>query len=161
VPKQILGTAPPPIQDSVTGDGGLLTEAWRQWFTRLPDTLSSIPSRINAAALTAQSASIAATDFSGGALLEGLYRATHYVRITQAATTSSALTVTFTWTEGGVAQSAVGVAVTGNTTATGQSDSALMRLDKGTVPRYATTYASVGATPMLYSFNVVLEKILT
>jgi hypothetical protein len=161
MPKQILGSAPPPIQDSVTGQGGILTEPWRQWFARLPDTLSSIPARINAVGLTAQSASIAATDFSGGALLEGLYRATYYARITQAATTSSSLTVTFTWTEGGVLQTAVGVPIVGNTTATGQTDSAMMRLDKGTVPRYATTYASVGATAMNYSFNVILEKMIT
>lgn len=161
MPKQLLGEAPPPIQDPVTGKLGLLSEAWRNWFARLPETLNAIPARINAVALSAQSASITATDFSGGALLEGLYRATYYARITRAATTSSSLIISFTWTEGGVSQTAVGTAIVGNTTATGQSDSVMMRLDKGTVPRYATTYASVGATAMNYSLSVVLEKILT
>lgn len=159
--KELLGTAPPPVQDRVVGEDGLLTVAWRRWFERLPDTLDAIPSRINAVSLSNQSSSIAATDYSNAVLLEGLYRATYYARITQAATTSSSLTVSFRWTEGGVVQTATGSAIVGNTTATGQSDSIIIQVDKGTAVQYLTTYSSSGATPMIYAVRFVLEKIKT
>jgi hypothetical protein len=156
---RLLGLAPPPTQDPVVGPGGLLSTSWLQWFTRLPATLAAIPSRLNAVSLTAQDASLPATDFSGGLLGEGLYRATYYARITQAATSSSSLTVAFSWTEGGITQTATGTAITGNTTTSGGSYSTLMRVDRGSAVNYATTYASSGATPMLHSLFVVLEKI--
>ena len=159
--KELLGSAPPPVQDRLVGEDGLLTAAWRKWFERLPDTLDAIPSRINAVSLNSQSTSLPATDFSSAVLLAGLYRATYYARITQAATTSSSLTVSFSWTEGGVTQTATGAPIVGNTTATGQSDSIIIQVDKGTAVNYATTYSSTGATAMQYAIRFVLEKIKT
>lgn len=156
-----LQQAPPPVRDKVIGADGLLTPAWRNWFERLPATLDAAPLRISAVSLTTQAASLAATNFAGATLLAGLYRATYYARITQAATTSSSLTVSLRWTEGSVVQTATGSAIVGNTTATGQSDSILINIDAGSQVQYLTTYASVGATAMQYAINFSLEKVRT
>ena len=159
--EKYLQQAPPPIHDKVIGSDGLLSPTWRDWFERLPATLDAIPSRLNEVSLTGQAASITTTNYANAVLLAGLYRATYYARITQAATTSSSLTVSFSWTEGGVTQTATGAAIVGNTTATGQSDSIIIQVDKGTAVNYSTAYASVGATPMQYAIRFVLEKIKT
>lgn len=125
----------------------------------LQTTIANTPLRLNTVELSAQAASITATDFSGGTLAAGLYLATYYARITQAATVSSSLEVAFGWTDGAVLQSFVGDAITGNTTATSQSGTVLLRTDAGEDVTYETTYASVGATEMEYSLDVVLLKV--
>ena len=156
---RLLGSAQPPLQDEVLGKNKLFSDSWRNYLSRLPATLDAIPSRLNVAELAGQGGSVSATDLAPGTLLEGLYRVTYYAHITQAATTSSSLTVTFTWTEGGVVQTAVGTPIVGNTTATGVSESFMFRMDKGSAVTYATTYGSVGATSMTYSLDVVLQKV--
>jgi hypothetical protein len=156
-----LDAATPPIQDPVIDPKNehRLTESWLRWFGRLPSMLQSIPNIINTIQVAGESDSLPATDFSNTSLEMGLYRATYRVQITQAATVSSSLVVTFSWTDGGVAQSASGTAIVGNTTSTGQSDTILLHVDAGTEVQYSTTYASVGATPMVYSFYTSLELV--
>lgn len=153
----------PPLETPVVepGRGFLLTETWRRWFGRVPSLFTSIPNVLNVATLTAQAASIAATDFQNTRLQAGTYRATYRAQITRAATISSSLTITFSWTDGGVTQTAVGDAIVGNTTTTGQSDSILMRVDAGSAVQYSTTYASVGMTAMQYGFSASLERLQT
>jgi hypothetical protein len=126
----------------------------------MPATLHAIPSRLNVVALTAQGASIAATNFAPGILAGGLYRVSYYARCTTAAGVSSGLIVTFGWTDGGVACTLDSANMTGNTTATTQSGTVLIRIDKGTAITYATTYASNAAGVMRYALSVVLEKVL-
>jgi hypothetical protein len=156
---RLLGSAQPPLQDKVLGPNGLLSDSWRNYFSRMPATFDSIPNRLNVAELAGQGGSISATDLAPGTLLEGLYRVTYYAHITRAASTSSSLTLTFTWTEGSVLQTAVGTPIVGNTTATGVSESFMFRMDKGSAVTYATTYVSAGATSMQYSLDVSLEKV--
>jgi hypothetical protein len=138
---KFLDSAPPPTEDAVTGKSGLLTAAWKAWFLRMPDTLSAIPSRVNVVELASQSSSISSTDFSGGALLGGLYRASWYSRVT-----SGAVTVTLRWTDGGTSQSLAG---------TTQSQTTMMRVDAGTPVTYSASYVGSGT----YSLDVVLEKV--
>lgn len=154
-----LDTTAPPLNDVVIDKTGRLTDLWRQWFGRLPATLGAIPSILNVVNLSGQSASLAATDFSNTSLLAGIYRASYRVQITQAAGVSSSLTVSILWTDGGVAQTATGAAIVGNTVTTGQSDFALIRVDAGTAVQYSAVYASVGVPGMTYTFTASLEKI--
>ncbi len=149
------GAAPPPLGDLLVTKEGALTPPWSKWFAFQP----APPSVTRVISLAGQEASIAATDFSGVALQGGLYRASYHARITRAATTSSTLTVTLSWTDSGIAKSVAGAAITGNTTATVQSGVLLIRVDKGSAIRYATTYGSVGAVTMQYGLDVVLERI--
>ena len=157
---RFLSATPPPLTDQVVHPGtGRMSDVWRQWFGRMPATLEAIPSLVNRVNLTDRPASITATNFTGVSLLAGAYRASYRIQITRAATVSSSLRVTFGWTDGGVAQSAVGALITGNTVTTGQSDTIVVRVDKGTNVTYAVTYASAGATSMKYAFSCSLEKV--
>jgi hypothetical protein len=154
-----LDNTAPPLNDKIVDSKGMLTDLWRQWFGRMPATLAAIPSVLNVVNLSAQAASLSATDFSNTSLLPGIYRASYRVQITQAATTSSSLTVSFSWTDDGVVQTATGTAITGNTTTTGQSDFVLIKVDAGTAVQYSATYASVPATAMQYNATFSLEKL--
>jgi hypothetical protein len=156
----LLGNAPAPVLDPIAGQGGTLTLPWLNYFSRLPATLYAIPSRINVVSLVSQNASIGATSFSPGVLAAGLYRVSYYARVTYAATVSSGLIVTFGWTDGGIACALASADMTGNTTATNQSGTSIIRIDKATAITYATTYVYVGVNPMEYRLDVVLEKVL-
>jgi len=167
----VLNQVPIPLSDPIArpkraqyGKGvdpqeGHLTDAWTAWFTQLTQTTEGSPQRVASVTLTAQAASIGATDMSTGALSAGLYRISYYARITQAATTSSSLTVTLDWTDGGVSPSFSGAAMTANTVTTFQSETKIIKVDALSPIRYSTTYASVGATPMQYALRVVLEEL--
>jgi hypothetical protein len=139
---------------------GLLTVVWQRWFDQLGLSMEAAPSRVANVPLTSQSASIGATDMSSGATSAGLYRVTYYARITQAAGLNSSLTVSFDWTDGGVAQSYSGAAMVGNLVTTYQSNTQMINVDALSPIRYSSVYASAGAPAMLYSLYVVLEEIL-
>lgn len=156
---RLLDNTFPPLQDKIVQPTGMLSEVWSRWFGRLPATLDAIPSIINTSSLTAQGASILATDFAGTILLEGVYRASFYARITRAATVSSSLTVIIGWTDGAVFQSYTAPALIGNTTATWATASIMLHTDAGQPVLYATTYASAGATTMQYALYLSLERI--
>lgn len=167
----LLGKAPLPMQDRIARakrseiygprqddpQEGFISDPWADYMSRMAQSISAAATRISSASLTDQGASIAGTDISNGGQPAGLYKIFYHARITQAATTSSSLTVTLSWTDGGVAQSQSFAAITGNTTATMQSNFLMIHTDTGTPIQYATTYASVGGTPMQYRFDVVLE----
>lgn len=139
--QRFLDSAPPPTSDPVVGKDGLLTAAWREWFLRMPDTLSSIPSRLNSVELSAQSSSLSSTDFSGGALRAGLYRASYYAPVT-----AGSITVTFRWTDGGSSKSWASSETSG---------SVVFRSDAGASVTYSTSYIGSGT----YSLDVVLERL--
>jgi hypothetical protein len=162
-----LDNAPIPLQDAIARAprsendqlAGFLTDPWVEFFNRWVGQTNASPFVQNSVAVTAQSASIGATDFSGGALGAGYYRLTYYARITQAAGTSSSLTVTFSWTESAVALAVSGAAMTGNTTTTVQSGSVMVLIDDAAPISYSTTYASVGVPVMQYRLSVVIEDV--
>jgi hypothetical protein len=52
-----------------------------------------------------------------------------------------------------------GAALTGNTTATHESGTLMVRLDANTTIRYAVTYASVGATTAQYRFDAFAQEV--
>lgn len=160
---RFLEASNPPILDQMLDPtkGLRLTDAWRNWFGRLPEFLGSIPALLNNVVLTGQTTSLSATDFANTLLLPGEYRASYQVQITTAATTSSSIQVVFTWVDGGVTQTAYGNTLIGNTVTTGESGSILIHVDKSAAVQYSTTYASVGATAMVYSFHASLEKVKT
>jgi hypothetical protein len=107
---------------------------------------------------TAQAASISATNLLASAPA-GLYKVSYYLNITQAATTSSSITLTVTWTDGsGTLQTFTTPAIVKNTVGYFISD--IFALESGAAQniQFSTTYSSVGATPMQYSLRVHLES---
>lgn len=138
----------------------LLPRVWIDWFTALTIQVERNPERLQTVELEQQGSSIGTTPIPLDVLSEGLYRLTYYLRITRAATTSSSLSVTFGWTDGAVSCAfSTPAAVTGNTTNTVRGDTILVRSDQAAPLTYATTYASVGATSMQYSLDIVVEQV--
>jgi|TARA_R100000049_G_C1939092_1_gene83049 hypothetical protein len=132
------------------------------WFRNLRTDLDEVPTKVRDGVvdLVGQSASIGTTAIPTATLATGLYRVGWTAKLTTAATTSSSLTVTLTWTRG-VTVTFAGAAITGNTTATFQSEIKQIKIDASSPVSYATTYVSVGATPMVYELAVVLERMQT
>jgi len=127
------------------------------------------PGYVAKADATAQSANIGVTSFyTVPAGAGGLYRASCYLVITQAASTSSTLpscTIRYLDNETGV-QEANAMSATGysgntvglNTLYNQYSDSVVVSIQAGSTVAYQTSsYASSGATPMQYSAHVRLE----
>lgn len=156
-----MANSPPiPSRDPVVDNKtGLITRTWQVYFRNLRTDIDSAPASLHQVALTAQTASIAATAVPSDVLTAGLYRVSWYARITRAATTSSSLTVTIGWTEQGTPLTVSGAAVTGNTTTTVQNATQVLQIDGSTPITYATTYASTGATTMAYELTVLLEQL--
>lgn len=169
----VINNAPIPVSDPIAKardpktprdrkdpNEGRVTKAWIDWFTNLFSVQAQTPTRVAATSVSAQSASIGATDLSDGTLSAGLYRISFYARITQPGTVSSSLTIAFDWTDATVSVPFTETAITGNTTTTIQTDTLLIEIDANSPVRYSTTYASVGATAMTYKLAVTLEEIL-
>lgn len=149
-----------PLVESKTG------RALRSFFTWLAALVLRVnlsPERVGLVRLATQAAAIATVAIPivpvEQPLEAGLYRVSWYARITRAATASSSLTVTIGWTDGGVACTASGAAMTGNTTGTVQSGSLLVRADASSTLTYAAAYATSGATTMQFGLELVVERV--
>lgn len=137
-----------------------LTEPFVGFFTRMASNVNLSPAIINDASLGDQAASIAATDLAGAALPEGRYSLMYWLTIVQAASVSSSIQITFSWTYRAVTKSASGAAITSNLTSANQSGSLPMFVSDGSSPiTYATTYASSGATALNYDLFVALLRV--
>lgn len=133
-----------------------LDARWERYFRSLID----VPEWLGVIERLNQQASISGLPIVVvGTLASGIYRISYYARITRPATTSSSLTPQFRWTDGGVAQTQTGAAMTGNLTTTVQQDRLMVRVDKDTSIVLDATYASVGATTMQYRINAALERL--
>jgi len=138
---------------------GLASDSFIAWVTQLGLTTGASPIRLASSSVANQTATINATDLSGGALGSGLYALAYYMQVTTPASVSSSLQVTFDWTYNGVAQSETFTALTTNLTTSHQSGGLpLIHADASTPIRYTVTYASVG-TAMAYAFDVTLTKV--
>ena len=149
---------------------GLVSNTWFEYFLQMQDRVEKSPYAVGTLfdTLTDQSAAIAATSLTISTptglttkLSKGLYRVLTYARITQAASTSSSLTVTLRWTDGTVACTSSGSAITGNTTATTGSLDVMIRSDADADITYETAYSSSGATAMQYRLDIVVAEVAT
>jgi hypothetical protein len=137
-----------------------ISTEWSNWLQQSLVPRAEGSAQVSAVVvLTGQAASIGTTPVPMTAIQPGLYRVSWYLRVTQAATTSSSIQVTLGWTDGAVNCSRSGAAETGNTTSTTQSGEAFIRIDGVTPINYSTTYASVGGTPMKYRLDLVVELV--
>lgn len=155
VNKRKKGLRPEEIDENE----GKMAEVWIPYMqSQNTITATAIRQNTDPVSLTGQTASIAVTAIPTASLASGLYRATYYVRVTTAAGTSSSIDVSFHWTDGGVSCSVTSAALTGNTTSTLGTGSALINIDAATPVSYSTTYASVGAPVMAFSLFLTLEE---
>lgn len=139
---------------------GMMSPRWYIYFRDQNDQVNSTPQAvITPVSLVNQNASIGTTPLPTDALAPGLYQVQYYARITTAAGVSSSLTVTISWTDGSVACSFSGAAMTGNTTGTLQTNTLLIEIDQASPVSFSTTYASNPAGAMEYKLLIVLQKV--
>lgn len=155
----ITNIGDPPFHTQVLTPRGYFSAAWSNWI--LLELLQRVQSNspINTSiSLSEQNAAIATSSLIPSAS-QGVYRISWFLRITTAATTSSSVTFSVQSTDGGVAISQSGAAVTGNTTSTIQSGSFLMRADAGTAITYDVAYASNAANEAEYEIDIRIEAL--
>lgn len=138
----------------------VIGDRYRRWLSGLTAVVNQKPSREASRKLTAQGAAIATTSLPIGSVTPGVWGIYTTIRVTRAATTSSAVQLTITWTEGGVTQTQVGTNLTGNATTTREGLLFIVRPDNATVISYSITYASAGATSMQYSADFVAVQLV-
>lgn len=139
---------------------GNITDPWVKWLQFSQDTLQATPRIFTNVTETAQSASISTTPFPNAQISGGLYRLSYTAQITQVATTSSSLTISFLWTsQDGTSQIVTSAAMTGNLLTTVQSGTLVVNSDVNAPISYSTTYGSVGAQAMQYTVSFVMENL--
>lgn len=148
-----------PHESAVQLATGWLVRSWMDWFQTLMLRVNVTPYRAQDLRLTGQSAAIPTTAIPMGALPAGLYRIGYALRITRAASTSSACALTVGWTDDAVVCTQAFASLTGNTTATTQNGTMLVRCAQESPLTYAVTYASVGATTMQFALDMIVESI--
>ena len=155
-----MANPPMPARDAMTDpQTGLIRRTWQVWLRNLTTTVNDAPVRIQTVSVSGQAASISTTSIPASSLSAGLYRVTWYLRITTAAATSSSVTVSLGWTDDTVTMSLSGAAVTGNTTTTSQTGTALLSVDNASPVTYTTSYTSVGTPAMQYALDLTLEAV--
>lgn len=148
-----------PVTEDPTGKPvGFATKYFRQWLQAVTDQVAKGATIVKTLSLLAQSAAIA-TETLFQTSGTGVFRITYYLRITTPATVSSSVTLTFGWLESTVAVTAAFAAVVGNSPTTVQSGSLLVRADATSNLTLAAAYASVGATPMAFRIDIVVEQV--
>lgn len=155
-----MALPPIPYVSAVVDSARKVLWDWHQWFQTLAATVNATAQRLISVSLATQSATVTAGSLTPGTMLAaGLYRVTYAAQITRTATSSSSLTVAFTWVSGGVTQAFIGDPMTGNTTTTQQGAVVPMIIDAATDLAYTLTYASSGVQAMRYNFSAALETV--
>lgn len=149
--------APPPLRSRLTDKAGLMTREFNNWLRGLTTAVNNAATQAVQPLVLLGLGYPLATSVLVPQTNQGLYRLSYSLIIARAATTSSSVAVTLQWTSNGVLQTFTSPAVTGNTTTSGQSGSVLAQVDGGSLISYATSYASVGGTQMLYNLAVTVE----
>ena len=133
---------------------------WLRFFNDVFGAFSRVSERLCHVRRTSLAASLATTPTPIPNHPPGVYRVSYRVRVTTPGSVSSSLQFTLAWTEGGIAQSQVGVALVGNLTTTKQDGTWVIRVDVNAPISYATTYADGGgATAMVYDLDVIVEAL--
>jgi hypothetical protein len=132
-------------------------------YNNISTVSNGVPSEFATVDLTAQSASISsATLYAVPASGAGVYRISYYMKVTQAATTSSSVTLTLGWTDRDDSTVAsVVVPTPANATDSTSIVSGTLVVDAAlsTNLTYLTTYASTGATAMQYKLRLKVEAL--
>ena len=130
-----------------------------RWLSGLRVEVNDRVARKTQENLTNLEAAIATTPLLLGNVTQGIWRLSVTARVTRAATTSSSFQVTITWIDRGVPQTHTGTLVNGNLLTSRDQFPLIIRTDASSPIAYSVAYASVGATPMRFSLDIVAEEL--
>lgn len=151
--------SPPPLDTPIVDKLRLLTKTWNAYYLDRDQRIQAGSQLLQTVTLTGQSGAIGTTPFALGTVAAGLYRVSYHAKVTTAASTSSSLIVSVTYTRGGFTCVQAGAALIGNTTTTVDSASFLLRADAATAISYSTTYLSVGGTALTYEVDLIVQSV--
>lgn len=135
-----------------------ISKAWASWLWELAGRTDTAAYAVMTQEWDALAAALPLTVLVPTAAA-GLYRVAWFVRIVGVASVSSSVTVSVTATDGGVAYSLSGAAITGNTTATAQGQSVIVRADGSTPIQISTAYVSNAAGEADYDLAAIVERL--
>jgi hypothetical protein len=158
-----LRVAPPPFNDPLVDENGYMSSEFFNWLqiVLLPsiEQTPSVFGNTPAFEVTNQNASIAGTPLPLGSLSAGYYRVTVWMRITTPAGVASSVTPFFTFTDGGVACTVTGSAMTSNAINQPDSQTFLLSVDAPGPISFGTTYVSNPAGAAVYETTVTVERV--
>lgn len=108
-------------------------------------------------AASAQGASIGSATLFPAAVGPALYEINYYIVVTQAATTSSSIVATWSWTDDKGAQT-FATTTPANTLGAFAQGTFILQSVKNVAVSFSTTYASSGATSMQYSIYIGMTR---
>lgn len=153
--------AAPPTTTPLVSSTRYIDGFWADWLIRsLVNGVQNAPQSVTPGPeLVNQSASVGVTPFNLGSIVAGRYRMSWTARVTTAASVSSSLTVTVSYTRKGVSCTQTSGAMTSNATGQPASGVFLINSDGGSPISYSTTYASTGAPVMVYELDATIESV--
>lgn len=155
--------APPPLRttladvDEYPQRTYFLSRPWVEWLNALVNFIKASAIVGSVTGSTPMAGALPLTTIPLQTDFSGLARVTWYLRITQAASANSSVSVTIQYTDGGVVRTLTGAALTTNVVTAFQSITTFVRCDPGTPVQYATSYSSQGSRPMLYTLDLIVE----
>lgn len=153
----------PPDGDALILDGSkklFMAPTWLDWFVGLVAKIALTAQKVVTKTLTDQSAAVGTTPLlAAGTISAPRFRVSVFLRITQQATTSSALSLTINTVHRGQACTMTTPVMISNNKSKPESTVFEVLADTPLLLSFFTTYASVGATPMTYDADVVVEAL--
>lgn len=160
-----LAITSPPIQSPLVEPPAmgktptwLATRVWLDWLNSLVSRAQVAAYVVASATLAAQNASIGVTALVPSAA-QGRYRITVHARVTTVDGVASSLIPVISYTNGGVACTQSGAALTSNNTGLPASWTFAVIADASTPVSFATTYASTTPGQMVYTIDFLTEQL--
>lgn len=144
------------VEDQVRG---LMTKGWQDWVQAFLARLNATQRLIKTTSFDTKSASIGTTPLPLPALGQGTYRVSIELWVTTPATVNSSVSVTIGATEGAANTTQTTAALTSNDVTKPLSATIVLNIDDNSPISYATTYASAGATAMVYRGKITVEQV--
>lgn len=154
----------PPYQDpfeEVDDQGkptGYFARSWLNFWSHLQTLGLAAPRRLKRVTVPVN-AVIGTTPFALGSLSAGLYEVKWNARVKTPAGVSGNFQITLGYTDGGVAQTFVGDNLNGNLTTTKESQSKMLRIDKGAPITYAVAYNSNPAAVLIGVIDFIINEL--
>lgn len=150
---------PYPRTDAIANERGKLSQPYQDWLDQgLIPRLNMMPV-LTGRLIADGTAAFGATPLAEFDNAGGHYEISYALRVLTAATTSSGVSLTISWTENGLARSKTTANLVANTTAQNDTGAFIIQTDPNTPVTASVAYVSVGATPMRYRASVYAKRL--
>lgn len=156
-PEPIPGDSVVSVAETFQKSKWTVSDKWYDWLLNLATIVYQCARKLATVSLDDQSGSIGATVLLAGSR-GARFTVSVFLIIQQQATTSSSISVAIGATVQGVAYTLSTTPVVNGAAGAAWSQTFLAENDEAVALAFATTYASVGATPLKYRLRIVVES---